>query len=505
MIEVMLALGLAVWVVVNIYYVRQPQASLLHPATFYSAVHGFLFVFRPIYGYFDPFRTIYIIYGFQPTTMERVLALAATQLSFVAFMLVAIRIGAQSPNRTSVLEDRRRSLRMPVLAVAAVLGPIALYSKLSAIGAKLSGTSSMIMDAETGLTYNTENVGWFTEAQNMLVPITVMIAWIFRFKPVALLPLGIYGLLQASTGGRGVLLFALIAAAMLWLYDQRRRWPEWRFVAVGMAAIAIFYFVGQDRGAGVRSIVTGEEYVERITAESETFRGLDHMDYANMEYVEFVVWYVPERSDTYGYFIDNLQLFTEPVPRVLWPGKPLGPPIQMFDFYEYGTPIGMSTAVPGYGYLQGGLLGAAAWAAFLGLLFGLGYRIFARRGDSPLITLAWVIMLSATILFFRDGGLLTIARNSPFLLGPIGAVWLLCAFLARQNRSLAMQGSLAPMRISRRSPVVEEQPSGTAMEAPPVAVDVHSSPEPEQLVPRAWRGRADRTAQPGRTMKHGHE
>lgn len=56
------------------------------------------------------------------------------------------------------------------------------------------------------------------------------------------------------------------------------------------------------------------------------------MHWANMEFLDNVET-VPRRTGTYGFFGDNPQAFTEPIPRKLWKDKPVGAPIKMLNLF----------------------------------------------------------------------------------------------------------------------------------------------------------------------------
>lgn len=459
MIEVALLSGLLSWLALGLWFFRHPQAALWHPASLYWLVHGFLFVLRPIWGWFNPFTFVHQLYGFTPSEAERATALWAAQLACAVFMVVAARIGRQAAVLDSAALDRQRTLLWPAaLAASLLLAPIALYAKLTTIQQRIAENGTMVLDARTGIAYNTQAIGWLAESQAFLMPIAVMIAFLGRFRPLALLPLAGFILLQASTGGRVTIIVGLLALVLLRTFARGRRWPGMATLGLGVAALALFMALGADRGASVRALYTGNQ----VQTVAEGGHALDHMDFASAEYVEYQVWLVPERSRTYGYFVDLLQVFTEPVPRVLWPQKPLGPPIQLIDYFKYAEPIGFTRSLPGYGWTQGGWLGVALWAALAGWLFGAVYQAFARRADRALIVLAYMIFIAGTLLFFRDGTLLTVLRFTPFYLGPV----VLAAGIEALRRKWRHHGG----------PLSEPAP--------------HHLGGWGETVPRAWRGRA---------------
>lgn len=471
MLELTLLFSLLLWIGVGVFYLRLPFASIWHPATLYFAIHGFLFVLRPIFGYFYPFSIIYNLYGFFPSVGDKVSALLAADLAFATFTLIVIRWARVLPSAAPDLSSLRRAIRWPAIIVCSALAPLALYVKLSGWTAVIDGTRTMGFDPRTGTTYNTDKIGWIQDSQYLLMPIAVIIGWTFRFKPAALIPLALFVTLQAGTGGRGTIIIGLVALALLYQLDINKRWPNMKAVLVGCFALTIFYGVGQDRGASIRALfVQDQKEVQSDNSKNSTV--LDHMDYGNLEYLEYIIWVTPQRSGTYNYFVDNLQVLTEPIPRKLWKNKPFGPPIRYVDLFEYGFPVGMTMSLPGYGWLQLGYPGVLIWSALAGILYAWAYRKFAANGDSPFIVLSYCIMFAGSIVFFRDGVLVNVLRALPFYVGPVFLIWLLSrgyigkTFGSRTPGQFQLVRNAGKARLSSKS-------------------TAHGSAA--RLVPRAWR------------------
>ena len=143
------------------------------------------------------------------------------------------------------------------------------------------------------------------------------------------------------------------------------------------------------------------------------------MDFGNLEYFEFLVYAVPQRSGSYEYFANNLMLFTEPVPRVLWPGKPVGSPVKFFELFDYGYPIGMTRSLPGEGWTQLGWLGIVIWCGLWGLAFGKLYDRFVTTGQSTFWVMAYMTFIAMLVVVYRDGTIITVMRQGLFYFFPI--------------------------------------------------------------------------------------
>ncbi len=414
MYEFLLVFGVILWLVVGSIYVRKPVASMYHPLTYYMLVHGLVFVIRPLFAYYYQFDGLYLLYDFMPTMQEKSIVLAGADLGFAAFALCSLWFGnvplalRYSEHNENLSPQAIRSF----LVVCAICLPIGIYS----LSSTLRGTAGeMAMDAATGVRYNVSGNGYFSDAQLMVGPICAVFAWVFRFRIWAMLPFLGYLAAKASTGGRGPFIQAFITVCLLYFLKSRRKWPDVRIIVPVLGILALFSAIGSNREV-IRNVFTGAELATRGSNFSQ--RPLESMDYGNMEFFEYLVTVVPKRTGTYGYFLDNLQIFTEPVPRVLWRDKPFGAPIRMYDLFDYGNPIGMTSSVPGEGWSQGGWLGIILWCGLFGAFYGKIYKLFATGRQSVHLIALYVVFLSATVVTFRDGVLLTILKASFFNLLP---------------------------------------------------------------------------------------
>ncbi|WP_309753235.1 O-antigen polymerase [Novosphingobium sp.] len=462
MFEVAVALSLLAYVAVSVTYLRSRYFSVFHPFTLYCLFHGLVFVLRPVLSIWLEYDYVYRAHHFMPTTGDRTVALLAANLGFLAFAFFSFRPGSGAVEMRFVadplLQDERYRLSRYFIWAMAICAPVAVWSLWGQFGAALNNEAyaDMVLDRTTGVAYNTTGTGYFYEAQLMLVPLTTIIAWVFRFRLLALLPAAVFVLVRAGTGGRGPFIAALFALGLFYLYHIRRKYPPLR-AAMGLLAIgALFVAIGQDRGYGLRTALGGE-VDSRINFESsEPFLG--GMDWSNMEYLEYVVYVVPQRSQSYTYFTELLQIFTEPIPRVLWPGKPIGPPIKFFSMFDYGYPIGATYSLPGVGWMGLGWLGVIMLCGAWGYVLGLIYRRFVESDQSTFKVAAYMCFLPIFVVAFRDGLVLTVLRQLVFYMFPI-VVWVAIARLF--NVPLASDLRAAAARLRRREAMHAPAPSET--------------------------------------------
>lgn len=445
---------------VGTYFVRSSAFSVFHPLTMYLAFHGLLFVVRPLLVYVAAYDTIYRAYEFTPSLNDKLTVLLASNLGFLVFAALCLRTGgvAMRFERSAAVQEERLHLTKPFIWSVALLGPLVIYSLVRSYGSD-SLYGGIILDPTTGVFINTTNIGYVLDLQIMGASLSAIAAWLLRFRLYSLLPLLGFVLMRAGQGGRGPFVVALASAGLFYLYDRGIKAPR-PAVLLGVALVAAaFTAVGQDRGASLRQAAGVEQRDTFAGGSSESDFFLLGMDFANMEFFEYLVYAIPQRSGTYDYFVDNLQIFTEPIPRLWWSGKPVGEPLRRIELFQYGYPIGMTRSLPGEGWYALGWLGVVLWCGLWGATLGTIYRRFVAGPQSTMRVACYLIFLSSLIIGYRDGTLLQVVRSTGVYFAPI-ATWYVMARLLGVPR-------LGDLRAaSRESPLARERQSLAAAALP---------------------------------------
>ena len=428
MYEVALTFSVLTFIIVLVFFAQSKLLSAFHPITYYLLFHGFIFVFRPIVAYFRDYDMIYRIFRFQPSISDKITVICASNIGFLVFVYACWRAG-NTPMKfkiDSLADTERKRLSPLFIWVIAICVPIGAYSLALTWDAAVttgSAYSGMVIDATSGHSINTENTGYVVEAQLMLATCGALIAWLLRFRLLAVMPLVLFVAFRAGIGGRGPFVAALGSVGLLYLYEHRLRFPNFRVLVALPIIVMFFNTVGDDRGASIRRLVADDVSSSTFGANRDRERFLEGMDFANMEYFEYLVYVIPQRSGTYGYFNDVLQVFTEPVPRAIWPDKPAGAPFSRIKFFEYGNPITMSFSLPGEGWYSLGWIGVIIWSGVCGWALGWIYRRFVNGAQSAFQTATYMVFIPTLTLAFRDGQLVTVFRQSLFFFMPIFLWW----------------------------------------------------------------------------------
>ncbi|WP_347301892.1 O-antigen polymerase [Croceibacterium sp. TMG7-5b_MA50] len=456
MYEFMLAISVVLFLGIAVYYVRHRAASMFHPVTFYLMFHGLIFVVRPLFAWAYNFHVMYDVIGFQPDLWHKTTVLICTNLALVVFTFVGLHIGGDAPPFRQSVEERehRADLLRGFWPWAAVIAALGLWAVITGLQFMSSGDLSQIreIDSRTGAGRLVGVSGYFLSLPLMLASLVAIIVYLGRFRAWTFAIFGIYALLKLGTGGRGQVVAAAVMIALFYLFDRRQKWPGMTIVLAALAGFFLFGQIGADRGAGIRTLI-GLENTRQVQLRAHVEeKPLETMDLANMEFFEYLVWAVPERTGTHEYFVHNLQILTEPIPRALWPGKPVGPPIRMYDLYRYAQPLGATNSMPGTGWVAMGFAGVVIWSAFFAFLYCGAYRLFARSRAGNLAVVSYVVFVSTSVVVFRDGELMSILKGLQFYFVPVLALLGVAIYLGRQAGTYPQgAGALAGIAVDART------------------------------------------------------
>jgi hypothetical protein len=409
MIEPALYLQVVVWLVVLGVFLASGQASVFHPATSYLGFHGLVFVIRPLQVHFMGFDTVWNYMVFKPDEETFIRALGVSSVALVVFVGASLYFGRThtwfpphpAPEFTPL---QRRALIWTTL----VLLP---YMAVS-IATTQGGAETLGERAENGVFIQTHSTGWLNDAQFMLAPL--LCAWLLvtRFNWLNLPLILLYVAYRSWTGWSRwtiIMFFLMIAYAYCW--QQRRRWlPLWS-IMLAVPVLILFSVLGQNRDA-LKDFLTGQQNESAIldlrpgmSAEEKQKLRYDNQNFANFDYLCYVVGVVPQRTEAYTYGLQYLQLFTEPIPRILWAGKPTGAPVQTINLGAYGNFVGLTVSLAGDGWISGGWIGVVVLMSLGGMIVGRFHRWFWNESDRPFATLFYVSSLAMLTLWFRDGGI----------------------------------------------------------------------------------------------------
>ncbi|MGF1484556.1 MAG: O-antigen polymerase [Opitutales bacterium] len=429
------------------------QLTIFHPVTYYLAFHFVVFVLRPTLIFAGDLDKVWTYMEFFPDHNELSLTLQVTSACLITFVFVfsflcPSRRIFDLPRFTDLAPGEKRAMWL----MMCLLTPLGLYS---VFGASMGGRMT-----EGGVFVMTGSSGYLNDAQRVLIPICILFAWSLRWRLVSLIPLvGFLGYRFTEGWGRWTILLTMVAVFLVYMWDKRRIWFSGReLVAVAVIGCLLavgFHQLGKNRNAGkewMRSVLedtTIEKAFERNTAvvrftedeinDPDLLNNIDGLDFANFDFLTYVVAKVPEETEKYAYGVQHLQLFTEPIPRAIWEGKPVGAPVPYFNLNDYGNFIGLTVSIIGDGWISAGFFGALLNMVFAAAVLAFVYHIFLRNQTSPYIVFPYLIFTAMLIQFFRDGSIVSMMKFLLFtIILPFSLWWFLAnvVFVTREQRPI---------------------------------------------------------------------
>ena len=402
-------------------FLRSRCASIFHPIAFYLAFHGLVFVIRPYFQYHLELDQVYKLYRFWPDESVKHTTLFIANLGLVCFFVSAMLTGNLPMRFWSREASQRQSREGPRLVLALLLAsPIILLSIRYALSTNFGDQDLVRLsrDAATFHTIYTDTSAYLVDANLMLGAFGAAIAWAYRFRLLAMVPFLIFVGMRLTVGwSRYTFIMTSMGFGLLYLFDRRQKWIKAWMLVAGLGLLLVFSALSTQR-ALIANLIKGEESkATQITQERRNF--FDSLDFANLEFVEYLVRVVPELTGTYSYFSDTLELLTAPIPRVLWPEKPVGSPVKLFSLKDYGFPVGITFTLVGEGWQSLGTFGVVLWCTFAGAIMGLFYRWFVERNASTFVTLYYCLCIPISLQWFRDGLLLSLVKFPMFFIVPI--------------------------------------------------------------------------------------
>ena len=425
-LELALVGQVLLWLILAGVFLASRQASIFHPLSVYLAFHGVVFVVRPILIHLLNFDTIFTYMEINPSEHLFMKTLAVSSVALLVFGITNLMTGqADLTYRIPQPAPFSANEKLALVATTFLLAPLAAYSIMTSLGGGVTGEIRGAVYVMTGAS------GYTAEAQNMAGPLICIWLVVTRFSRTGLMPLIAFVGYRAYCGwSRWTIVLLFLALTLVYAWQNRLRWlPRWT-VLLAIPVLLLFQTLGANRGY-IQALFAGEKINvtdETMTPQDQVKRKYDTQEFANFDYLCHVVGSVPDRSGTYTYGSQYLQLFTEPIPRKLWSGKPVGAPVGMVDLNLYGNFNGLTVSLPGDGWLSGGWLGVIITMGLVGVFLGRAHRWFWQHSSNNMAVLFYLIGLALLPQWFRDGGI-SIARfllwNWLPLLVWLGLTWLL--------------------------------------------------------------------------------
>ncbi|MCK1368281.1 hypothetical protein [Bradyrhizobium sp. 62] len=411
MIEIALAIHIILFVGLVIGLNERGFVNLYSGLSLYLVFHFVVFVQRPLIVYLFDLRSEFEFMNFMPTEdvfLQTLFVADVGLLSFIAAYVMALGFRPMEPTFHYIRPSRTeaRSLLISFL----LLAPLIFYSFFLAVTMRQTygvtvfqqlGEINMTIDPATGQKLFADTTAYVVNARNFAFPFAALLIQMRRGRWWSYIALFFCALIALQLGERWEIVISTLVASLMTLYVHKRRAFTSIHYAGMVIVLALFVMIGQNRDSLIRFLTTGAIEFSFDIAKS-SFGA--HPDFANFDFLSFVVAKVPAVSGTYSYFTQYLGILTQPIPRVLWPDKPVGSPIQWVNLAAYGNFGSRTTSLVGDGWISLGYIGVVVTLGLCGSFFGTAFRRFCQPGISIYFYCAYFWMVGLLLQWARDGG-----------------------------------------------------------------------------------------------------
>lgn len=443
MITVFLGIHWVLFLSLAALQVRFFKVNAFHPASWYLLFHFIVFVLRPTAVYSLEWYRVFEYQHYMPNPQVAVETLALTDFALIVFLSVCWSLNWKLRELSPFREDGASGLlplsQAQITAFKIVAGALLIpvlwslyYGYTHPIVHGHNGSLNAIeltQDLKTGATKFQNSTAYLFDLQYVGGALALMWAYVNRFRFISLLPLVGYTFLRAAQGG-GRFSFALLAIAvgLAFLAQRRLSKPTLRMMLGAALVGALFMSVGTDRLLIRRALGQVSDVELATTSQDENREWSDNSslngpDFANYEFLSYVVNVVPEQSHTYTYFTQYLTLLIKPIPRMIWPDKPDRDLITMINLNDYGNFFGLTVSLVGDGWMSLGLPGVAITMAIAAAICAGVYGRLFRGPVSPFRLIGTCIFLALSPQWFRDGGYSVVEFLCAHL-APVALWWL---------------------------------------------------------------------------------
>ena len=434
----------AVLVVVTLFMLVRGQLTLFHPSSIYLAFHALVFCLRPTLVQVADFDFAFNYMGFDPSVEILRKTLWISSGSLLLF-IISFCIATNERGITHLVNGFRvtRAMKKTFLLTSLLFLPLGFYSVFFA---QISG------ERVGGVFIMTGSSGYANDAQQVFIPLTILFMVMFRWKWWTFLPFLLFVFFRLNQGwARWTVILPFLAVVMFYCWHNNKNIPPLRWLIPVPFLFLVFNQMSHQR-MWVRNFFSDTPYATTIIEQKESVVGKqlafsrqwDTLDFANFDYLAYVLDKVPKETQKFSYGVQHLQIFTEPIPRKLWENKPVGAPIKYFDLNDYGDFNGLTVSIIGDGWITGGWVGVVINMTLLGAGLGMFYNWFVRNQFNIFKVTFFIVTNSVLLQMFRDGGIVSMAKFMLFTQLPILIWWFLHNWEVKGQEGIIHDGSFDP-------------------------------------------------------------
>jgi oligosaccharide repeat unit polymerase len=409
--ELLFSIGLAsllTWMIGFYVLIIKCKVPIYHPAAMLLGYHFIGFVVRPFVIYSTGYSQIWEYIGYFPSSEDIIYSALIANSYFLAFAGGVYFIagvfdrgfGGVVYNSGVTISGDRLNWFYAFYGVLIVVGFLAFYSTSGDISHKLNGGGARgVVGASGGI--ESEKSGYISLlADNLVILIIIGLSCVELRRYVVALTIFYVIYKMSMGGGRSSFIAIFLGGAYVYLTIKNKKYFSIYIVGFGSFLMLIFDLIGSYREA-IFDLIMGRVNFETVVERYYDSRGGSGFtsDFSEFDVVSSIVGVVPDLS---GWSMGSqyLRLFVWPIPRFIWPSKPIF--TNIIDFQEYGNFFGLTYSIYSDSYMSFGFLFGFVCMFFIGYFSSIFYRkVLLSR--SPLLFFMYVPFICYIPILFRDG------------------------------------------------------------------------------------------------------
>lgn len=431
-------INLFIWLAISFYMFAVRKLPFYHLISFYLIYHFFGFVTRPFVSAAPDANNVWNYIGFEPTSGDLIFSSFISNLALISLALGSMCAPNGLACETPILKRTFHIERKPLLlAVCIVIGVISfMVTRQSNMGISAPELSNLEFEVdESGGQRLIGMSGYQTALEHGFIALIFLAFLLLDIHPISfcLFVPWLFWRMWVGTG-RWNFLLPLIVIGALTTWFRQKRWPPITFVIMAVTLLGVFNILGGNREA-FRNYLSGEYTFNDVLDDHQENRGGDFglSDFQEFEVATFICSVVPDLTG-WNYGTQYLRLFVWPVPRQLWPDKPVF--TSRVDLTPLGNVFGLSFSMPADFYSIIGIPSLIVGMWLIGFFLQWLYTRTVSTKNIYFFIAYWVLLMESP-QWFRDGGV-TIAYFFIAIFMPIA----ICVFAGKMTMKLKSTSQL---------------------------------------------------------------
>lgn len=386
-------------------YLTILKVPMYHPLFLLLLYHFLGFVVRPFSIYFNDGSFLWSRIGIFPSAeniyTSGIVAILSLSLIICGYLS---RTGAttiiQKVKPRTIVVERPWGFYLAVI-VLTIVGYYATYK--SFFGAGLDSVLAYSVETDGSGGQRLQGVSGYVTAMAEFIPIVAIILVMASKKKLLVFSfIGLFIAVRIYAGAQRLsFIVVVLAIFFLYLIAKGRRYPPLVVIVSGLIFAVIFDVVGNDRYV-LRKLMANETTVGEIAASYVENRAGNLL---TSDIVEFdaatATISVVNDYDEYSYGSQYLRIFIWPIPRQIWPGKPVY--TSVVNLNDYGDFRFLTTSLYADVYMAFGFLSLVPMMFFLGRFMSVVYG-WALSGEHVLKYMFFWVFIIYFKTIMRDGG-----------------------------------------------------------------------------------------------------